>query len=163
MFPDPSSLQHPDPIAEAQYKLFQAFIGLLRSIEKVDMADPNIQKLLDAFQLFFNRAVALNNAAKKAISAGDTAKIKAATDQMTAALAALNVPGVEVPSVLTAAVAIGSVDIPVDTTDGWAAGEAVEFEGGVEEECELESVSPGMLRLKAPGTTAVHAAGETVR
>ena len=157
-------MQHPEETVEhAKLEFLKAFLAVLRSIDKVNMANPDIAKLVENFQLFFNRMVALNNAAKKAISTGDTAKIKATNDQITDALSKLNVPGVEVPSVLTAAVAVGATDIPVDDVSGWTAGEAVEFEGGVEEECELESVSPGMLKLKAPGTTAIHSAGETVR
>lgn len=155
-------MQH-ESVEHAKLEFLKVFLEVLRSLDKVNMANPDIAKLVENFQLFFNRMVALNNAAKRAISAGDTAKVKAVSDQITAALSTLNIPGVEVPSVLTAAVAIGAVDIPVDDVSGWTAGEAVEFEGGVEEECELESVSPGMLRLKAPGTIAAHAAGETVR
>jgi len=140
-------------------------IALLKALTKEHSMSAEVDALVAQFESFLARMFEIHNALKRlsAANAPDIKKVRDLTARLGTLLGGLNVPGVETPSILTADVGIGVTTLSVDSVAGWVAGEAVEFEGGVLEECVLESIpGPNTLVLKAPGVTSAHMAGETV-
>lgn len=131
------------------------------------MANQDLADLLQGVSTLIRLFTDLANSKK--LSAPDQAAIKAALADVRDAVD--NLGSDQVPSVLTADVAAGATDIPVDSTAGWGKGEAFTTAAGTATDpgavesgtvhATSPAPSPTMLRLSA-GLANAHKSGETI-